>query len=36
MGGQIWAEDTPGGGLTMVVDLPFAGRLQPAVPQEVP
>ena len=27
MGGQIWAEDTPGGGLTMVIDLPFAGRL---------
>ena len=22
MGGQIWAEDTPGGGLTMVIDLP--------------
>ena len=24
MGGQLVAEDTPGGGLTMVVDLPVA------------
>ncbi len=24
-GGQLWAEDTPGGGLTMVLSLPIAG-----------
>ena len=24
-GGQLWAEDTPGGGLTMVLSLPVAG-----------
>ena len=24
MGGHVWAEDTPGGGLTVVVELPAA------------
>ena len=28
MGGEITAEDTPGGGLTMVVSLPAAGRTE--------
>jgi two-component system sensor histidine kinase KdpD len=31
MGGALTAEDTPGGGLTMVVSLP-AARITPAVP----
>ncbi len=26
-GGQLWAEDTPGGGLTMVLSLPIAGAV---------
>jgi two-component system sensor histidine kinase KdpD len=31
MDGTLWAEDTPGGGLTMVVDLPAAAAVVPAV-----
>jgi two-component system sensor histidine kinase KdpD len=37
MGGSLDAEDTPGGGLTMVVTLPMAPRREaPALPAEVP
>ncbi len=32
MNGTIAPEDTPGGGLTMVVSLPFAGRSMGAEP----
>ena len=31
MNGTLWVEDTPGGGLTMVVDLPAAAAVVPAV-----
>jgi two-component system sensor histidine kinase KdpD len=35
MGGSLRAEDTPGGGLTMVVSMPCAGRARPdAAPAE--
>ena len=29
MGGSLVADDTPGGGLTMVLSLPVAGRVTP-------
>ena len=36
MGGTLTAEDTPGGGLTLVVSLPAAGAPAPADPARVP
>jgi two-component system sensor histidine kinase KdpD len=34
MGGTLTAEDTPGGGLTMVISLPVAEPMEPASAQE--
>jgi two-component system sensor histidine kinase KdpD len=34
MGGALTPEDTPGGGLTMVLTLPAVGHVAPAVPTE--
>jgi two-component system sensor histidine kinase KdpD len=34
MGGALSPEDTPGGGLTMVLTLPAVGHVAPAVPTE--
>ena len=36
MGGSLVAEDTPGGGLTMVLSLPVAGRLSPSSVRTIP
>jgi two-component system sensor histidine kinase KdpD len=34
VGARIEAEDTPGGGLTMVVSIPLADTSEPSAPEE--
>ncbi|MYM20589.1 DUF4118 domain-containing protein [Brevibacterium sp. 5221] len=34
IGAQLWAEDTPGGGLTVAVDVPLASAPEPAAARE--